>query len=402
MSIGVKGRIPELDGVRGLAIAMILLHHYFLLPIHAPLGSLPSYIQAAGRLTWSGVDLFFVLSGFLIGGILLDARHASNYFRVFYTRRLLRIVPIYFLCLASVFFLAVSVDHGAAREFAWMFSERIALKLYPVFLQNFWMAKWTTFGTFGLGVSWSLAIEEQFYLTLPFAIRFLRSNTPLLTVLLGGIALAPISRILLHAYYPGHFLAWVVLMPCRADALLLGVLGAIAVRNQRSRDWLRRRRRLLFLSLGALTCALPIITKYFADPYGVAMLTVGFTYLGVLYLALILCAILYPDTLLARFLRWRWLGWLGTIAYGTYLYHELVRSLFFGLIWGHLPLGLSLPEFSVSLLALIATLLISQASWLYLEKPLVNVGHRVSYHQRTDRQEKVTMNEGPDVEKVAL
>jgi peptidoglycan/LPS O-acetylase OafA/YrhL len=78
----LKGRIPELDGIRGIAIAMVVIHHYFLDPIQAPPATLLSYLQVAGRLAWSGVDLFFVLSGFLIGGILLDARHASNYFRV--------------------------------------------------------------------------------------------------------------------------------------------------------------------------------------------------------------------------------------------------------------------------------------------------------------------------------
>jgi peptidoglycan/LPS O-acetylase OafA/YrhL len=82
-----KARIPELDGIRGIAIAMVLAHHYFLLPIAAPPGTFWSYVQAAGRLAWSGVDLFFVLSGFLIGGILLDARDSPNYFQVCYTRR---------------------------------------------------------------------------------------------------------------------------------------------------------------------------------------------------------------------------------------------------------------------------------------------------------------------------
>src|ERR1700690_1908815 len=92
-----KGRIPELDGIRGIAIAMILAHHYFLLPIAASPGTFWSYVQAAGRLAWSGVDLFFVLSGFLIGGILLDARNSNNYYQTFYRRRIYRIFPLYFL-----------------------------------------------------------------------------------------------------------------------------------------------------------------------------------------------------------------------------------------------------------------------------------------------------------------
>src|SRR5260370_37130342 len=115
------GRIPELDGLRGLAIGMVLIFHYFQLTLVARPGSLPAYLQAAGRLAWSGVDLFFVLSGFLIGGILLDARRSPNYFRVFYTRRFFRIVPIYVLFLAVSFALASLGAVSISHRFAWMF-----------------------------------------------------------------------------------------------------------------------------------------------------------------------------------------------------------------------------------------------------------------------------------------
>ena len=116
------------------------------------------------------------------------------------------------------------------------------------------------------------------------------------------------------------------------------------------------------------------------------MLTVGFTYLAAFYLLLILCAVLYPDSLLGHCLRWSWLRWLGAIAYGTYLYHELVRSLFFGIFFGHLPIRMSWKEFCVSLIALLATLLLSRTSWLYFEKPLVDLGHRTGYQQRTQQR----------------
>src|ERR1700680_175631 len=91
------GRIPELDGIRGTAIGVVLFYHYIYLITRVRPASVLSYIMAPGRLGWSGVDLFFVLSGFLIGGILLDARETSNYFRTFYVRRVHRILPIYYL-----------------------------------------------------------------------------------------------------------------------------------------------------------------------------------------------------------------------------------------------------------------------------------------------------------------
>src|SRR5467141_2621341 len=107
-----KHRIRELDGLRGMAIGMVLVYHYFYLTIvttaHTPL----YYAMVPLRITWTGVDLFFVLSGFLIGGILLRAREATNYFAVFYLRRALRIVPIY-----AVFLLASFMVLGAARNY---------------------------------------------------------------------------------------------------------------------------------------------------------------------------------------------------------------------------------------------------------------------------------------------
>src|SRR6266446_4286628 len=92
-------RVPELDGLRGIAILLVIVWHYAVELFAREPGSTAAYGLAVLRLSWSGVDLFFVLSGFLIGGILIDNRGARNYFRVFYFRRVCRIVPLYYLCL---------------------------------------------------------------------------------------------------------------------------------------------------------------------------------------------------------------------------------------------------------------------------------------------------------------
>ena len=91
---GIADRIPELDGIRGVAILAVMLYHYASLTPGLPFHSLAYRAQAAFRLGWSGVDLFFVLSGFLIGGILIGARNSPRYFQTFYARRVLRILPI--------------------------------------------------------------------------------------------------------------------------------------------------------------------------------------------------------------------------------------------------------------------------------------------------------------------
>src|SRR5438128_1844725 len=94
------GRIPALDGIRGLAICLVLWWHFAVSPVRANLQNLQNHpgllrIAELGRFTWSGVDLFFVLSGFLIGGILLDASRSPSFFSTFYIRRAYRIIPLY-------------------------------------------------------------------------------------------------------------------------------------------------------------------------------------------------------------------------------------------------------------------------------------------------------------------
>jgi peptidoglycan/LPS O-acetylase OafA/YrhL len=378
ISLDLKGRISELDGIRGIAIGMVLMHHYFFQPIEAPPGTALSYVQAAARLGWSGVDLFFVLSGFLIGGILLDARTSSNYFAVFYTRRFFRIVPIYFVFLTLTFCVYALGRLGITSDFQWIFQYRIPWFSYPLFLQNFWMAVTTSFGALGLTVTWSLAVEEQFYLTLPTLVRFLRARDLALT-LASGIILAPVSRILLHAFAPSHFLSWYTLMPCRADALLLGVVGAMLLRSEVWSQRLIRSRRLLLLLIAALGIGLAVLTVRAPDPYGYGMLAIGYSWLALFYLSVILCGLLYCETWFGAFLRWGWLRWLGSIAYGAYLFHEIIRHTLLGLLSSGIPRHWSPRDILVSCVALSLTLLLCRLSWKFFEKPLIQLGHRAHY-----------------------
>jgi len=173
----LAGRIPELDGLRGIAIGMVLLFHFGMPAVYRP-GTALSYALVPGRLAWSGVDLFFVLSGFLIGGILLDAKKSTNYFKVFYVRRFFRIVPAYAVALAIFILLELAVSNGGLHRLAFLTEGKTGIRTgvgnwipYIFFLQNLWMAASSSLGA--LDVTWSLAVEEQFYLTLPLMIRFL-------------------------------------------------------------------------------------------------------------------------------------------------------------------------------------------------------------------------------------
>lgn len=185
-----KTHIPELDGIRGVAISLVLAFHFFHEPAVVTPGGLAWHVLAPFRIGWTGVDLFFVLSGFLIGRILLDARGASNYFRTFYTRRFDRILPLYAVIVCVCYLQIVLLEHRFAPRLSWMLQGRLPWFSYLFFVQNFWMAARNTLGTWGLGGTWSLAIEEQFYLTLPLLI-WLFEPTKLKKYLIAAVIAAP-------------------------------------------------------------------------------------------------------------------------------------------------------------------------------------------------------------------
>jgi peptidoglycan/LPS O-acetylase OafA/YrhL len=164
-------RSPALDGVRGVAILLVLFWHLYACVPH------PQWTQNfipfdwLANMGWSGVILFFVLSGFLIARILLRHRQQPRYFSTFYIRRTARIIPLYYLCLGS--FLLVrhwlpSAENPPLTPL--LDNHSIALWPYAIFVQNYAMAQINHFGGAWLGVTWSLAIEEQFYLLLPLLI----------------------------------------------------------------------------------------------------------------------------------------------------------------------------------------------------------------------------------------
>ncbi|HEX8650015.1 MAG TPA: acyltransferase [Pyrinomonadaceae bacterium] len=374
-----KGRIPELDGLRGLAILLVLIWHYFIGQIPSE-QALSQYVNTWGRLTWSGVDLFLILSGFLIGGILMDARSSPNYFKAFYARRFYRILPLYSLvCLLLWLAVSLSVESHVA---GWrsLFEHPLPWYTYATFTQNFWMVQYGSFGAGWLGVTWSLAVEEQFYLTLPLIIRYLkRARLPY--VLAAIILIAPLIRALLYFKLPHGYLAAYILMPCRADSLMLGVVSALLVRSRAGWAFLVAQKRLLSLILTLLSLGMVMLTLKNWGVYSLAMTSIGYTWVALFYLCILLIALTQKASLLSRTLRNRALMWLGAIAYGTYLLHLGVLGLCHGLIRGREPQIASLPDAAVTLLALILTLALATLSWVYFEKPLVKRGHEHSYEE---------------------
>jgi peptidoglycan/LPS O-acetylase OafA/YrhL len=375
--LGEAKRIPELDGLRGIAIGLVIVQHYFSGPMSLGSSTVLRVLSRATSLCWSGVDLFFVLSGFLIGGILLDARHSPNYFKVFYVRRICRIFPIYFAVCGIAFFLQRTLLETDASRFGWLFVSKAPWYSYLLFMQNVWMAVKNEWGIGLLAITWSLAVEEQFYLTLPALIRFVRSSA-LPYVLGAGIILAPMIRTLLLLLHPENRMGLYVLLPCRMDSLLLGVLAAWAMRKPEVCEFLVRRRKLLWVALGILGAG---VLCFIPQPgiFWIPMVTLGYDLLALFYLNVLILILVDSSSWLAKMMRWRWLRGLGAISYGTYLLHVIVYTFCMEYLRGERSTLRQWGDLTVTLIALGLTIALAQLSWRFFEKPIVRWGHAAQY-----------------------
>jgi peptidoglycan/LPS O-acetylase OafA/YrhL len=377
-------RIPELDGLRGTAILLVLIWHFLVVPtMDAPHDTvLARAILHVGLLTWSGVDLFFVLSGFLIGGILIDAKKSSDYFKTFYARRAFRILPVY-LVVVIIYLLvwnAAPSHRAALRE---TLGSPMPWYLYLTFTQNFWLAHHTWDRVY-LTVSWSLAVEEQFYLCLPMIVRLVPRNALLLTSVALTLG-STLSRSLLYLHYrPVWGAAAYTLIFSRADALMIGVICAALLRDPRWSEVLRRKRWATQVCCIVFGLGVAVLVYKRWGMGTMPMCTLGFTCLALFYASILMLVIITPNGLLSRALRVRWLIWLGTISYGLYLFHSITLGIVAPFLLRPQPSTTILFRSGAAISALIAALCLAQLSWNYFESKLVRLGHRFMYGARTE------------------
>jgi peptidoglycan/LPS O-acetylase OafA/YrhL len=368
-------RIPALDGLRGIAILLVLMRHT-VFGMETDSRLLSPFI-AAGRLSWSGVDLFFVLSGFLIGGILLDARESPRYFTTFYLRRFYRIFPLYGVIVA-IFLSRHVLSWLLPGPLGQVTPLPIPWLAYVSLTQNFWMAHIGWYGPLAMSVTWSLAVEEQFYLTIPFIIRKIRRKY-LTGVLLAIVAGAPVLRtVLIHYLSNGNFAAY-VLTPCRADALCMGVLCAVLVRKPNLWSLLVERRIVLRWVAVALFAGLVLMTVKAYDSFSTPMASLGYSWLAVFYACCLLNAVTTPIGWIQRVLCQPWLTRLGTLAYCLYLIHRPLNEVSRRFLAPHFGLPANPAWLLAGLLGVAASLLVASLSWKYFEKPLLRRGHRYTY-----------------------
>ncbi len=302
---------PELDGIRGIALLAVMLSHGG--PYIVRGGLLSKLFVYAMIPGWSGVELFFVLSGFLITGILLKTKTAENYFSSFYARRFLRIFPIYYF--------ALTVGLLVAPHSSWwnsmlppLLKTRIAYYFYlqnwPIFWKHHLFMLGSPFGHF-----WSLAVEEQFYLVWPLVIWLLPERALLWICGAGLVAALPLRFYMVHLYR-GDFTA-MALTSSRVDGLLIGVMLAILLR----RGQIPLRWVIAMLAVGgsvigyiALFHHIELIATYYYMP------TIGITGFSLLSGGLLALS-QHPIAWLRRMLIAPWLRTVGKYSYGMYIYH---------------------------------------------------------------------------------
>ncbi|HME11617.1 MAG TPA: acyltransferase [Candidatus Acidoferrum sp.] len=373
----MPGRIPELDGLRGLAILLVIICHYIASADHLQLGYWPDRALTALSVGWSGVDLFFVLSGFLIGGILLDSRSSPNYFRTFYLRRAHRILPIYYAwILLYVLVVASAVTFLPHQSFTSKHDFAV-VPIYVFFLQNIFYSL-TGFQWRWFVVTWSLAVEEQFYLFAPPLIRFLTLRR-LVTLLVIVIAAAPVLRFLAFHYLAKWYYLPQFAMPCRADALAFGILAAVAWRWPSFRTFLGKHPGLLQRVFAYMLIYLTGMLWWLARPNGLVTYTIGYSSLAVFYTCLMLLVLSQTGGAVARMARAGWLRYLGGISYCVYIVHLPIDEFASQILLHTRPRIYDLPGIAITLLAAIVTWLIAAVSWKYFEKPLIRRGHRYVY-----------------------
>jgi peptidoglycan/LPS O-acetylase OafA/YrhL len=314
--------VPALDGMRGVAIALVMLYHFNLFHEARFFGEGPWI--ALADFGWAGVDVFFVLSGFLITSILLDAKDdhegaPKKYFLGFWMRRVLRIFPLYYLFLfVSFVVFPASADHLPDPEL-WR-SVPSSSWWFWAYVPNFLYAKdGAFFGAIHLQATWSLGVEEQFYLLWPLVV-WLVPTRHIGKVAASGVALALVLRVGL-AQQGTPWVSLFVWPFTRMDTLFVGI-------------WLAQRYRrrgehtvpaFVALGLGVFLWFIYSVVRGAVVQFDPAIYTFGYTAIAVTAGALLWLSL--HDERVARVLRFKPLRVLGKYAYGLYLVHVPVKHL---------------------------------------------------------------------------
>lgn len=361
----ILARDPALDGLRGLAIALVLVDHVF--PLAPTSTALAAARMVAGSL-FIGVDLFFVLSGFLITTILIRTRASPQYFRNFYARRILRIFPAYYLILTFVFVFGSAVFHN--------FPDRAqVLENAPYFLfyvQNLvmsWRGEWIFW--IGLVPTWSLAIEEQFYLIWPAVVLFTVPRRLVPTCL--SVALVSVILKVYLATKTAPLTGAYMCTFSHMEGLAAGAALAAWTSSNPGRPfpaWLS------WLGIGALVCLAAELAAWAAQLLSAAVHMVAtVTLASILFSWVVAETLMAPrSAVLSRVLQARPLVFLGTYSYGVYLIHSIVLARVAPMLHGwQSALGKNGGIVAAGVVMVCITLLLAVAMFHVIERPMLQL-----------------------------
>ena len=368
-AVAMKCHIPGLDGLRGLAILMVMFGHFIVvgknLEPHTPVHR---FLQSG----YLGVDLFFVLSGFLITGILIDSKHRKPYFKVFYWRRALRIFPLYYGLLAISWLTVVWITPGDAAllkghdspAWYWLYASNIGMACKGTWLDS---STWI-----GLGHFWSLAVEEQFYLVWPLLVFLLPvkwlERLCILLVVCSPFIYHPLSQ-------------WIGNVPAYSSTLSrLGVLAAggwLAVLWRKESVW-------------------PVLSRYFgkiALISGLILLlerTVWTNLSGVESTIVLVFGSALVGVAVnggGRFFNSAILKWFGKYSYGIYVYHHALKPVWIYFLWERAIVPWAGTGWTGTLVYTAAATALSLGlawmSWRFFEAPLLAFKSRVPFQPDT-------------------
>lgn len=373
-----KSHVPELDGLRGIACLMVLLWHLVRLQI----GHLFGWWGVVGLMlsqAWSGVDLFFVLSGFLIVGSLLDRQHLPHQLETFAFSRVFRLLPGYAVLFAA--FAAVRwfySDHAQSNTIQSLLAGAYPGWVYASFGQSWFLGlspqvSAPSYGPLFLSVTWSLCAEVEYYVLAALIVLYAPRNSrgAIFVAMVLGAAL---FRAVMSTQVPQLPLAVSVLPPARMDGFALGALAAITMRSQTARNALRP----VILPIWVLLATgFAYITMLNYAPYGSFMSNFGYGWIDIFFAATLMLVTLQSEQRPIKALGAGPLAWLGTISYSVYLCHLPVHGLYTNLL-GIPSTYLTKPEgmkyWVGDILAVIA---VGLAGYLLVERPGISLGARL-------------------------
>jgi peptidoglycan/LPS O-acetylase OafA/YrhL len=318
--LDLHGHLPVLDGVRGLAILMVLALHF--VGNTVPTNAVERVIVGVTNYGSYGVELFFILSGFLITGILVDAANKPNYFRNFYMRRMLRIFPLYYGVLALVFIVAPMIPLLRGATLDYLLDRQAWAWLYGV---NVYIALRGDWAFSYLEHFWSLCIEEHFYFVWPFAVFLLAGRPRLLIKVSLAVAFGAMLARIAGSMMGLSWWTTYVLTPFRLDGLALGAFIAVVARYPAGQERLNRALPKVTVVAGVLLAATFVWTRLISGEGWDFVLPVRAVLIEILLTCLLWWALVAPGrSATSRFFGSRGMIFLGTYSYGLYVYHHFI------------------------------------------------------------------------------